>query len=295
MVCFDYVKPRTVADLLEGLRLAGSEGAVLAGGTDLHIKIRLGLTAPRVLFDISELAACRHIAADGEMLRIGAAVSMTQIMISPEVQRMAPALVESVRQMSCRQIRNRATLGGNIVTASPAADAVPPLVAAQAKLALAGPEGYRVISLAEFLIAPGKTALRPHEVLTEVLIPAPGAHCRSHFVKVGRRKAQAISIINLAVQLNLEPGGVLHDVRIALGAVAATAMRARRAEESLEGQTPNATNLAEAAKLAADECRPISDVRATANGRKLLVEAWTLRLLQQLVDPGGMTAEGATS
>lgn len=287
MVFFDYVKPPTLEHLLEGMRQARFEGAVLAGGTDLHVKIRSGLTSPRVLFDISDLAPCRGIVAAGDQLRIGAAVTMAEIMASATVQRMAPSLVESARQMSCRQIRNRATLGGNIVTASPAADAVPPLLAAQASLILLGPDGSRELPLAEFLTGPGKTSLRQGEALIEVLIPAQGSDCRSHFVKVGRRKAQAISIINLAGNIDIGQDGLVRELRIALGSVAPTAMRARRAEESLTGRMPNAKNLAEAAVLAAEECRPISDIRATGSGRRLLVEAWTLRLLQVLCETGG--------
>jgi len=292
VVQFDYVKPSTVAQLLEGLHQARSEGAVLAGGTDLHVKMRLGLTAPRVLFDISELPPLRGIAAEGSHLRIGAAVRMAELMTSDTVRRMAPALVESCRQMSCRQIRNRATLGGNIVTASPAADAVPPLLAADASLVLVGPDGRRELPLGEFLLGPGKTALRQGEALLEVLLPVQAANCRSQFVKVGRRKAQAISIINLAGQVEIGPDGRIRDLRMALGSVAPTVMRARRAEASLEGQAPNAGNLAAAAALAAEECRPISDVRATGSGRRLLVAAWTLRLLQGLCATGAEMGGG---
>jgi CO/xanthine dehydrogenase FAD-binding subunit len=289
---FDYVKPPTLEHLLEGMRQARFEGAVLAGGTDLHVKIRSGLASPRVLFDISDLSQCRGIVAKGDQLRIGAAVTMAEIMASATVQRMAPSLVAAASQMSCRQIRNRATLGGNIVTASPAADAVPPLLAADASLVLLGPDGRREVALEEFLTGPGKTSLRQGEVMIEVLIPAPGSDCHSHFVKVGRRKAQAISIISLAGQIDIGQDGLIGDPRIALGSVASTAMRARRAEEALSGRAPSAKNLAEAAALAAEECRPISDIRATGGGRRLLVEAWTLRLLQVLCAKGVETAEG---
>jgi CO/xanthine dehydrogenase FAD-binding subunit len=216
-------------------------------------------------------------------------------MASATVLRLAPALVEAGRHMSCRQIRNRATLGGNIVSASPAADAVPPLLAANANLLLCGPDGRREVPLAEFLTGPGKTSLRQGEVLLEVRIPARNPNCRSHYVKVGRRKAMASSIINLAANIDIGPDGLIRDLRIALGAVAPTAMRARRAEKSLTGRAPNAKNLAEAAAMAAEECRPISDIRATSDGRRLLVQVWTLRLLQVLCEKSGATAGGRKS
>ena len=295
MVYFDYVKPPTLEHLLEGLRQARFEGAVLAGGTDLHVKIRSGVVCPRVVFDINDLAPCRGIVEQGNYLRIGAAVRMSEIVASAAVRRKAPALAAAALQMSSRQIRNRATLGGNIVTASPAADAVPPLLAADATLVLLGADGTREVPLAEFLTGPGKTCLGKSEVLTEVVIPSQGRGCRSHFVKVGRRKAQAISIINLAGRIDIGQDGLVRDVGIALGAVAPTAMRARQAEKALIGRAPSAKNLAEAAALAAEECRPISDVRATGSGRRLLVEAWTLRLLHVLCETGGARSGGRNS
>lgn len=291
MIPFDYVRPETLEQLLDGLRRSGAEGAVLAGGTDLHVKMRLGHTAPRVLFDISELAACRQVIEADGWLRIGSCVTMAELIASATLSRVSPSLAAAARAMSCRQIRNRATLGGNIVTASPAADALPPLLAGDATLLLAGPAGRRELPLAEFLTGPGRTALAPGEVLIEIALPAQGS--RSRFVKVGRRRAQAISVVTLAGQLELGADGVLRDVRIALGAVAPTVMRARRAELALEGQPPSAENLAAAAALAAEECRPISDVRGTAEGRRLLVQAWTLRLLRQLCAKDGGTSGGA--
>lgn len=279
---FDYIKPAGVAELIEGLRDAGGEGAVLAGGTDLHVKMRAGKLAPRVLFDISELDTCRTIFERGERLAIGTAVRMSEIIASPLIARRLPALADAARQMSCRQIRNRATLGGNIVTASPAADAVPPLLAADANVLLAGPAGQRELRLSDFLLGPGKTALEPGEVLTEILVPMQPDGCRSGFVKVGRRKAQAISIVNLCGRLSIDGAGAISDLRLVLGSVGPTAMRARRCEQALQGTLPSKESLSAAAALAADECRPITDLRGSAAGRRLLVEAWTHRLLSDL-------------
>ncbi len=287
MFPFDYVKPTTLEHLLAGMREARSEGAVLAGGTDLHVKIRAGEACPRVVFDISGLLPCRAIVDQGDHLRIGAAVRMTEILMSATLQSKAPSLAAAAGQMSSPQIRNRATLGGNIVTASPAADAVSPLLAADATLVLLGTNGKREVTLAEFLKGPGKTSLDRDEVLIEVVVPTERSGCHSRFLKVGRRKSQAISIINLAGCIDIGQDGLVSDVRIALGAVAPTVVRAHRAEGALTGKQPSAKNLAEAAALAAEECRPISDIRATGSGRKLLVEAWTLRLLETLCDTSG--------
>jgi CO/xanthine dehydrogenase FAD-binding subunit len=195
--------------------------------------------------------------------------------------------------MSSTQIRNRATLGGNIMTASPAADAVPPLLAAAASLVLAGPKGEREVLLSDFLLGPGKTALAESEVLTHILLPVEGGRGRSHFIKVGQRNAMAISVVNFAGWTKVNPNGRVDDIRIVLGAVAPTAIRARRAEQAIISTTPDSNTLAEAARLAAEECRPISDLRGTAAGRRLLVEAWTLRLLQQLL--GNQSSAGYQS
>ncbi|MFO1293620.1 MAG: xanthine dehydrogenase family protein subunit M [Rubrivivax sp.] len=285
MDAFDYVRPGSLQELVRGLGEAGAEGAVLAGGTDLHVKLRAGKMRPRVLFDVSELAPLRAIVLKDGMLRIGAAARVTEIAASPAVRGALPALVSAVSEMSSRQIRNRATVGGNIVTASPAADAVPPLLAADAVVVLVGPEGGREVALADFIVGPGKTAKRPSEVVAEVAVPVGAMSRRSQFVKIGRRKAQAISVVNLAGCVEMEADGRVRDLRIALGAVAPTAMRAHRAEAALRGRKPSAGNLREAAAIAAQECRPISDIRATADGRRRLVEAWTLRMLQTLTGP----------
>jgi carbon-monoxide dehydrogenase medium subunit len=160
-------------------------------------------------------------------------------------------------------------------------------LAADATLVLLGTNGKREVTLAEFLKGPGKTSLDRDEVLIEVVVPTERSGCHSRFLKVGRRKSQAISIINLAGCIDIGQDGLVSDVRIALGAVAPTVVRAHRAEGALTGKQPSAKNLAEAAALAAEECRPISDIRATGSGRKLLVEAWTLRLLETLCDTSG--------
>lgn len=284
MVPFDYVKPATPEQLVSGLHEARGEGAVLAGGTDLHVRIRAGKARPRVVFDINDLASCRAIVEDGDQLRVGAAVTMAEIMGSAIVRRKTPSLVLAASHMSSRQIRNRATLGGNIVTASPAADAVPVLLAADARLVLFNVNGKRELALADFLTGPGRTALGAGEILMEVIVPVERTDCRSQFMKVGRRKAQAISIVNLAGRITIGDDGLITDARIALGAVAPTAIRAHRAEQALNGRAPSLQSLAEAAALSAEDCRPISDGRATARGRALLVEGWTLRMLQKMCE-----------
>jgi carbon-monoxide dehydrogenase medium subunit len=282
MVSFDYIKPTSLNDLINYVSQARLEGAILAGGTDLLVKIRSGLITKRVLFDISGLKEISGIADEGDELRIGAAVRMQEIADSNVVQDSLPFLCMAASQMGSPQIRNRATVGGNISSASPCADSVPPLMAAGAKLKLRSQNGEREVSLENFMKDAGQTSIRDHEVLTDVIVPKLGLGCRSHFFKIGRRKALAISVINLAGWLKTDPTGVVKDVKIVLGSVAPTAFRAKGAEAVLKGKIATRAIIQKAAKKAAEESRPISDIRGSEKERRLLVEAWTFRLIEVL-------------
>ena len=166
--------------------------------------------------------------------------------------------------------------------ASPAADTVPPLMASGAKIRLKDSHGERELILDDFMKGPGQTDIRDSEVLIEIDIPKLGPSCRNHFLKVGRRRAMAISVVNLAGWMKKNCNGVIDDARIVLGAVAPTALRAKNAEAFLRGKPSTEEVLREAARVATSECRPINDIRATERGRRLLVESWTYRLLQIL-------------
>jgi CO/xanthine dehydrogenase FAD-binding subunit len=282
MVSFDYIKPTSLKSLIDDISEAKLEGAVLAGGTDLINKIRSGLISKRVLYDINDLQEMGGIDDKGDFLRIGAAVRMREIADSQTVQSALPFLSLAAGQMGSPQIRNQATVGGNIASASPCADTVPPLMAAGARLRLSSKDADREVSLEDFMQDAGRTIIRDHEVLTDIIVPKLSAGCRSHFVKVGRRKAMAISVINLAGWAKKDSDGMLEDIKIVLGSVAPTAFRAKGAEAVLKGEVPTDSALQEAARKAAAESLPISDIRGTENERRLLVEAWTFRLLQVL-------------
>lgn len=282
MVSFDYLKPTSLNDLIDYVSEARLEGAILAGGTDLLVKIRSGLITKRVLFDISGLEEIGGIADEGDNLRIGAGVRMQELAESNVVQNSLPFLSMAASQMGSPQIRNRATVGGNISSASPCADSVPPLMAAGAKLKLRSQAGDREVSLENFMKDAGQTSIRDHEVLTDIIVPKLAAGCQSRFFKVGRRKALAVSVINLAGWLKADPTGVVKDVKIVLGSVAPTAFRANGAEAVLKGKIATREIMQNAAKKAAEESSPISDIRGSEKERRLLVEAWTYRLIEEL-------------
>lgn len=282
MVSFDYIKPTSLKSLIRDLAQVKSEGAILAGGTDLIVRIRSGLTTRRVLFDINDLQEMNGISNEGDCLRMGAAVRIQEVADSNVVRNSAAILSLAASQLGSTQIRNRATLGGNIVGASPAADMVPPLMTMGARLRLQGQQGDREVLLENFIKGPGQTSIRTDEVLTDIIVPKLNGGCQSHFLKIGRRKALAISVVNMAGWIKADQTGLIEDVRIVLGAVAPTAVRAGEAEAFLKGKRPNRAVMQEAARMAASESRPISDIRGAEQERRLLVEVWTFQLLQRL-------------
>lgn len=282
MASFDYIKPTSLDNLIEDVSRAKLEGAVLAGGTDLLIKLRKGLINKRVLFDITGLKEIAGIEDKNGELCIGAGATMQEIAGSDIVRNMVPFLSTAVGQMGSPQIRNRATVGGNIITASPCADSVPPLIAAGARLRLISSNGDREILLEKFMEDAGRTGILEHEVLTKIVVPKLAEGYRNQFFKVGRRDSLAISVINLAGCLKLDYEGVVEDVKIVLGSVAPTAIRAREAEHILKGKKADTVLIRKAAEKAAEESIPISDIRGSEKGRRLLVEAWTYRLIDVL-------------
>jgi len=283
MAVFDYNKPPSLESLINDYAQAKPEGAILAGGTDLLVKIGSGLVSQRVLFDINDLHEMKGISDEGDSLRIGAATRICDVADSNVVQSTVPFLSLAASQLGSPQIRNRATVGGNIVSASPAADTVLPLIAMGARLRFGSQGGNREVSIEKFMEGPGQTDIREDEVLIGVVVPKLSNGCKSHFIKVGRRKAVAISVVNIAGWIKMDQTGVIEDVRLVLGAVAPTALRAGETETFLRGKRPNEVVLKEAARIAAGQSSPISDIRGTQKGRRLLVEAWTFRLLQILM------------
>jgi CO/xanthine dehydrogenase FAD-binding subunit len=282
MTQFDYVKPTSLENLVQELSQVRSSGAIFAGGTDLLVKIRGGMRSHRVLFDVNDLQQLAGIEDKGDFVRIGACTRIRDIAESETIKSSVPFLSGAANQLGSPQIRNRATIGGNIISASPAADTVPPLMASGAKIRLMGAYGERELVLDDFMKGPGQTDIRDSEVLVEIDIPKLGPTCRNHFLKVGRRRGMAISVVNLAGWMKKSGNGIIDDVRIVLGAMAPTALRAKKAETFLRGKPCTEGVLRETARIASSECQPINDIRATERGRRLLAEAWTYRLLQVL-------------
>ncbi|MCX7162550.1 MAG: xanthine dehydrogenase family protein subunit M [Betaproteobacteria bacterium] len=276
-----YFAPTSLDQAVECLK--DGDVTILAGGTDLTPQSQAGrIRIKRTLMNIRHIPQLSGITLEGREIRIGTLATITEIMEHPLVRQHLPVLVEACNHFASDQIRNAATLGGNICNASPAGDTLIPLLLLDARVELASmPEAklYRhSMPLATFFVGPGKTRRSLCELLTCVRIPLPGEGHVAHFHKLGTRPALDISTISIGIGGTLREG-VLTNVRVAFGAVAPTPVRAARAEQALEGQKLDAAIIDRVAAIARDEVEPIDDVRATAWYRKEMIHNITRRML----------------
>jgi len=275
---FEYFEPKTVREAVKLLSRYGDRARILAGGTDLLVQIKDGAVKPDILVSISKIRALNGFKQNGEVVRLGAGTRLVTLLNVPVIKERFLPLYEAVSRMGTPQVRNMATIGGNICRASPAADLAPPLLAYDAKLLIAGKEGERVLPIAEFFKGPNLTALKSDEILTVIHLPqSEGKY--GCFIKIGRT-AVDLAKINVCTVVEMKDC-VCEDARIALGAVASTPIRAVTAERILVGKKLTSGLLEEASRAAADETRPISDVRSTATYRKNLCKVLVRRALEE--------------
>jgi len=277
------VSPPTLAEAYT--IAAGGAHRPVAGGTDLLVQLSGGIgPPPDQVLDLWRLDELRGIAVRDGTLELGALTTFTEIRASAACREHTPALVGAAATIGAAQIQNRGTLGGNVMNASPAGDTLPVLLALDAELVAGSDAGERTIPAAAFWPDYRRTALRPDELLVRIRLPLV-ADRRQRFRKVGTRRAQAISKVVLALTWLSDPGSdVWHDVRLALGSVAATPIRAAAAEAALEGHRPTESTAERAVAALVEELRPIDDVRSTAAYRREVAG----RVLRRLVrDEGG--------
>lgn len=266
--------PGTLTDLWD--LLEEGDTAVMAGGTDFLVRRRAGKCAGRICC-LERIPELRGVQEEDGVLEIGAATTLTDLLESATVAARLPMLHQAVRQLGSPLVRNQATLGGNMCTASPAGDTLPALYALGAQAVLLSRRTERVLDVAEFIAGPGRTALEPGEILARVRIPLPEPNAVQHFENVGRSRALAISVASLAAVLRLD-GDVVRDIRLAFGSVAPTVPRCAEAEAWLTDRTLTADNLRHAAGLVRSAVLPIDDVRATADYRRQVAGNLLLRL-----------------
>ena len=280
----EYFSVSTINEALELLAQYRERARVIAGGTDLLLELeRHQRPGVDVIIDISRAAGLDQISRHGDEIRVGALVTHNDVVGSELCVKRALPLAQACWEVGAPQIRNRATVAGNLITGSPANDTIPPLIALGASVTLASLEGERTVRLADFYTGIRRTVMRPDELLTAISFPAMGADERGIFIKLGLRRAQAISVVNAAVVLRFD-GDTVRAAAIALGSVAPTIIRTPTAEQALLNRPLTPEAIREAARLASLTPTPIDDIRSTAEYRTEMVRVIVSRALRALAD-----------
>jgi CO/xanthine dehydrogenase FAD-binding subunit len=265
-----YEAPRS---LLEALQLLGGDAgaAIIAGGTDLLVQFRAGLRQPTAFVDIKRIPELTTIALDNRGLHIGAATPAVEICEHADARRLWPGLIEAVHLIGSTQIQGRSTVGGNLCNGSPAADSVCPLIVNQARAVIAGPAGEREVAVEDFIVGPGKTVLRPGELLVALRLPRPSPRTADAYLRLIPRSEMDIAVAGAAVSLTLDAQGACTAARVAIAAVAPTPLLVPEAGRALVGSHLDDTALTRAAAAASAAARPIDDKRGTAAYRRTVV------------------------
>lgn len=276
---YDYLTPRTIPEAIEALTSYRGEARVIAGGTDLLLKMKAGRLAPKAVINIKRIPELRGLASNSH-LRIGALTTLEELRRSPDVRAQLPALAHAASTMASVQVRHLATVGGNLCNAAPSADLAPILIALRAVALIVGPDGERRVPLDSFFLGPGKSVLAPNELL--VAVDVPWATGPARYLKHSPRNCMDIAVVGVGIALEARDGKC-EDARLVLGAVAPTPLRARWAEAELVSGPCTPDRFETVARIAAEESKPIDDVRGSAWYRRKMVEVLTRRALNELV------------
>lgn len=274
-------QPRSVARTLELLAEHGPAGRIVSGGTDVLVELSRGVKPAARLIDVTALHELRYVRSEPDCIALGGLATHNDVLASQDCRERALPLVQACVEVGAPQIRARATIAGNLVTASPANDTIVPLVAMGAEIVLASTRGERRIDIAEFFTGFRSTMLRADELLREIRVRPLRATQRGIFLKLGLRRAQAISVISVAAVVDFD-GMAIREARIALGCLAPTIVRAPRTEDALTGKTLDAQTIAAAALASCEDVSPIGDVRGSADYRLKAVAALVQRALERI-------------
>jgi CO/xanthine dehydrogenase FAD-binding subunit len=278
-----YIRPETLDEALDHLDGHGRRTKILAGGTDLVADLRNGEAKPEFILDVSRLAELKGIDVASECVGVGAGVTLAEIEAADVLERHAPALRRCSLTFASRQIRNVATIGGNVAHCSPCGDTVPPLVIHEARAVLASRRGRREVPVEEIASGPYACALPPDELILRFLLkPAPGVTF-ADFQKIGRRRELAIARINAAAMARQEPDGRVSFFRFSLGACTPTPGRMEEVESCIRGQVPTAKLIWEAARLLADRTIGITGRRPSTAYKESAIQGLLVRMLHPLV------------
>lgn len=272
-----YVAPATIAD---AVRIIAAEPtvAILAGGTDLLVQYQTGARQPTGFVDVKRIPALMQITAGEDGVTIGSAVPAGELTAHPLIRAWWPGLAEAAALIGSTQIQNRGSLGGNLCNGSPAADSTCALIVAGATAVIAGEAGERQVPVEHFIVAPGKTVLRPGELLVSIRLPWPAAHTADAYQRLIPRSEMDIAVASAAVSVTLDEAGRCVAARVALGAVAPTPLLVDAAAAALRGTLLDAEALSRAAAAASEAARPIDDKRGTVAYRRTVAGVLTKRV-----------------
>lgn len=282
---FTYLAPKSVEETIGLLEQYGSKAKLMAGGTDLINFVKTGAIQPEFIIDIKEISGLDQLEYQPENgLTIGALTKLIDVERSPVVQKEYPALAEAVHLIASTQIRSKGTVTGNVCNASPSADSVPALFVLGAELIVKGPRGERRIPIHTFYQGFKKLALQPDEMVLAIHLPPASEHTKAAYKAHTVRKAMDLAIVGVGAALTIDENGICQDAKIALGAVAVSCVRAPHAEAVLKGQRITGALMEKAGEEAMKDCRPITDVRASAEYRHDMVRVFTKRAIQAAAD-----------
>jgi carbon-monoxide dehydrogenase medium subunit len=283
---FEYLRPKTVPEAVAMLQQHGDEAKILSGGQSLIPMMKLRLARPAVLVDINRISGLSYVKEEGGYLKIGGLTREAELEASPLVRSKYPILFDTANVIADPQVRNMATVGGNLAHGDPANDHPATMVALGAQVIATGPKGERVIAIEDFFVSLFATALQHEEILTEIRIPVPPARSGGAYLKL-ERKVGDFATAAVAAQLALDERGVCQKVGVGLTNVGPAPVKARKAEEFLRGKKPDESNIAQAAQLAADESTPSPDLRGPVDYKKGLVKELTKRALTRALERAG--------
>jgi len=280
---FEYLRPKTIPEAIAFLQQYGDDAKILSGGQSLIPMMKLRLARPGYLVDINRIAGLSHIKEEGGFLKIGGLTREAELEASPVVRAKYPIIIDTAHVIADPQVRNLATVGGNLAHGDPANDHPATMLALGAQIVATGPKGERVIPVEDFFLSLFSTALQYDEILTEIRIPIPPPRSGGAYFKL-ERKVGDFATAAVAAQLTLDGNGACQKVGIGLTNVGPTPIKARKAEDFLRGKKLDGSTIAQAGQLAADESEPSADLRGPVEYKKSLVKELTKRALTRAVE-----------
>ncbi|HTF67271.1 MAG TPA: xanthine dehydrogenase family protein subunit M [Edaphobacter sp.] len=283
---FEYLRPKTIREAIAFLQQYGDEAKILSGGQSLIPMMKFRLARPGYLIDINRIPGLSYIREEGGYLKIGGLTREAELENSPLIQSKYPIILDTARVIADPQVRNMATLAGNLAHGDPANDHPATMLALRAEVVATGSQGERVLHIESFFVTLFTTELQHDEIVSEIRIPVPPPHSGGAYLKL-ERKVGDFATAGVAAEVTVNGEGVCQQVGIGLTNVGATPVKARKAEESLRGTKMDETNIAQAAQLAADEAEPSSDLRGPAEYKRGLVKELTRRALARAYERAG--------